>query len=156
MNEWNNEWPFIPIHADLCEHILKRNAYSEFYSGNSLNVCICLTTAYIIDGPHWWQIDITPIKRNDPKIVPPYRCETPRLTNKTPIHPTVATGSEHVVCPQFSYFWAVRNSLQNLKGLVITTVSRAKVETNWDNIACSYYTGNPLATGNTPVWNWRF
>ena len=30
----------------------KRNAYDEIYSGNSLNVCMCLTTAYITDGSH--------------------------------------------------------------------------------------------------------
>ena len=32
--------------------ILKRNAYNQIYSGNPLNVCICLMTAYITDGSH--------------------------------------------------------------------------------------------------------
>ena len=29
---------------------MKRNAYNDIYSGNTSNVCICLTTAYKADG----------------------------------------------------------------------------------------------------------
>ena len=38
------------------ESNLKRNAYNDIYSGNSLDVCVCLTTVYIYDGSHWWHI----------------------------------------------------------------------------------------------------
>ena len=37
-------------------------AYNEIYTGNSLNVCICLTTAYITDRSHWWEIFVTFVK----------------------------------------------------------------------------------------------
>ena len=61
-----DDWPCIPAHTDMCEHTregatLKRNVYSEIYSGNSLDVCkewliiyiyICLITAYITDGSY--------------------------------------------------------------------------------------------------------
>ena len=45
---------------------------------------ICLTTTYITDGSHRWLIDITFIKRPDPKIVLPHR-----LMNKTPPQSTM-------------------------------------------------------------------
>ena len=88
--EWKrmNEWLFIPIH--ICERTgrelatWKRNAFNEIYSGNSLSVCICLTTAKITDGSHRWQICITFIKRLDSKTVVPHRCQILRLMNKTP------------------------------------------------------------------------
>ena len=73
---------------------LKRKAYNEIYSCNSLNVYMCLTAAYIItDGSHWWQIGIAFIKRYDSKI-------TTQLANpKTTPQSTMPTGSEHVVGP---------------------------------------------------------
>ena len=37
----------------LCERTGKeRDAYNVIYPGNSLNVCICLKTAWITDGSH--------------------------------------------------------------------------------------------------------
>ena len=50
-HEWMNEWPFNSIHTDFCEHTEKELHWSVLlYSGNPLNVCVCLTTAQITDG----------------------------------------------------------------------------------------------------------
>ena len=46
------------------------------------------------------RIDITFIKRLDPKIVLPHRCQILRLMNKTPPQSTMPTGSEQVVGPR--------------------------------------------------------
>ena len=43
-----NDWLFIPIYT-MKAVTLKRNAYNEIYSDNSLNVCIYLTTYNIDD-----------------------------------------------------------------------------------------------------------
>ena len=48
MNEWINEWPFIPIHTDMLHRdgvTLKLNAYNEIDIGVSLIECVCLTPA---------------------------------------------------------------------------------------------------------------
>ena len=40
MNEWMNEWPFIPIHTDMYEHKRKEVRWNvKTYSGNTLE-CI--------------------------------------------------------------------------------------------------------------------
>ena len=80
---------------------MKRNAYNEIYS---LNVCICLTTAWITDGSHWWQIGITFILLLDPKIVLPYRCQILRLMKKTPPQSIMPTESEYVFVPHNAPF----------------------------------------------------
>ena len=87
---------------------MKRIAYKEIYSGNSLNVFVCLTTAWITDGSHRWQIGITFIKHIDPKIVLPHRCRILRFMHKTPPQSTMPTGLEHVVGPRHAPF----NSLE--------------------------------------------
>ena len=51
----------------------------------------------LIDG-------ITIIKRLDPKIVLPHRCQIWRLMNKTPPQPIMPTGSKHVVGPRNASF----------------------------------------------------
>ena len=50
---------------------LKRNAYNETYSGNSLNAHICLTAALITNGSRRWRIGLTFIKRLELQIMCP-------------------------------------------------------------------------------------
>ena len=74
----------------------KRNAYNKLYSGNSLNVCICLT-------PDNWRISLMADsiifnKCLEPKIVLPHGCQIFRLMNKTPPQSIMPTGSENKRC----------------------------------------------------------
>ena len=78
------------------EATMKNNAYKKISSGNFLNVCICLTTSWITDRSNWWRIGITLIKRPDPRIVLPNRCQILRFMNKTLPQATMPTGLEHV------------------------------------------------------------
>ena len=105
MNDWIT---FYSYSTDLCEHSEggKHNVYNEVCSDNSLDVCICLTKAWMTDWSHWWWIDNIFIEQLDPKIVLPHRCQILRLMNKidtSPVH------NAHRV----SFMWCMfMNSLQ--------------------------------------------
>ena len=101
--EWMNEWMTVYPYS----HVWitgKELPGSVVLITRFTRVCICLTTDKITDGSHWWQIDITFIKRLDPKIRLPHRCQIPRLANKTPPQSIMPTGSEHVVGPRNAPF----------------------------------------------------
>ena len=62
-SSWVNEWTTVHSHrivwTDRERATLKRNDYSEIYSGNTLNLCIYLTTAWVTERSQWWQMGIT-------------------------------------------------------------------------------------------------
>ena len=96
MNELNNEWPFSPIHTDMCKCTGKEQPWRLCLTP-WMCMWICLTTAYITDRSHWWQRNITFIKRLDPKIMMPHRW----FINKTSLQYIMQLGqsmlSAHVL-----------------------------------------------------------
>ena len=80
-----NEWILIYLysHKLVCIRTEKCNAYNEICLGNSLHVCICLTTAKITDWSQWWHIVIIFNKLFHLKIVLHHRFQRVRLTNIT-------------------------------------------------------------------------
>ena len=102
MKEWRNEESLFTqmyVNAQGRNYTLKRNTYKNIYSCSSLNICICLSTAWITDGSHWWQTGIMFIRHLDPKIVLPHGCLILRLVNKAPPQ---STRSDHSIGPNNS------------------------------------------------------
>ena len=107
-----NEWSVIPIHTDMCERVMKHNAYSDKYSGSSLHLCICLTTVWMFNRFHLWQVSIPYSKRLEPKIVLPHRCPEIRKDTST-VHDVyrvsalqcIIVSLLYLICNLLSLIW---------------------------------------------------